>query len=137
MLRGPCFLTIFDTSDIEQATAFLSFFHRQSIHCFCTHAHWRDAQFIFFWYFSHCNQDKRASIVYIWKKFVLWILAFHHLSSRHGDRAVEQDKGAGHMAVWRNSMMDHKQEFFLDFIKRKNTLYTHGNLYCFTPFSEY
>jgi hypothetical protein len=87
MLRGPCFLTIFDTSDIEQATAFLSFFHRQSIHCFSTHAHWRDAQ------------DKRASIVYIWKKFVLWILAFHHLSSRHGDRAVEQDKGAGHMAV--------------------------------------
>ena len=32
ILRGPCFLTNFDTSNIEGATAFLSFFHGQSIH---------------------------------------------------------------------------------------------------------
>ena len=30
---GPCFLTIFSTSNIEQATEFLSFFHGQIIHC--------------------------------------------------------------------------------------------------------
>ena len=33
ILMGPCFLTIFATSNIERARAFPSFFHGQSIHC--------------------------------------------------------------------------------------------------------